>query len=259
MSSINIHPTAIVSKKAKIGNATLVGPFTIIEDDVIIGNDCEIRSHVHIANGARIGNEVKIYTGTVIATEPQDLKYEGEATYAYVGDRTLLREYVTVNRGTVETGKTVVGADCLIMAYAHVAHDCRVGDKVIMSNVTQLGGHVTVQDWVIFGGVVKVHQFCRVGKHSMIGADCKLVKDVPPFTLIGRQPARVEGINKIGLRRRGFSHELISEIQKFYDVLLYSGLNTTDGLSKYMERNSIPDEIQDSINFIKESKRGIHR
>ncbi|MGA2296897.1 MAG: acyl-ACP--UDP-N-acetylglucosamine O-acyltransferase, partial [FCB group bacterium] len=169
-----IHPTAIVSDKAKIGNKVKIGAFSIIQDDVEIGNNTEIRNSVLIADGARIGSDCKIYSGAVIATEPQDLKFGGEKTLAIIGDRTVIREYATINRATMATGKTIVGSDCFIMEYCHVAHDCRIGNKVIMANVTQLGGHVHLDEWAFIGGAVKVHQFCHIGCHTMIGADVKI-------------------------------------------------------------------------------------
>jgi UDP-N-acetylglucosamine acyltransferase len=258
MSETKIHPTALVSPRAEIGANVQIGPNVSIEDDVQIGDNCEIRHGAIIGNGARLGNNVKVYAYAVVATEPQDLKYKNENTYVYIGDNTVLREFATINRGTAETGKTVVGQNCLIMTYVHIAHDCRVGDNVILSNVTQLGGHVTIEDWVNCGGVTKVHQFCTVGKHAFVGADCKIVKDVPPFTLIGRQPPRVEGINKIGLRRRGFSYEDIQKIELFYDKLLFSGMNNKDGIAS-AETGDVSDNVRYCIDFIRNSKRGIHR
>ena len=259
MRNMNIHPTSIVSEKAKIGNNVQIGAFTIIEDDVEIGDNTIIRSNVVLANGARIGKDVLICNGTVIATEPQDLKFGGEKTNAIVGDRTVLREFVTINRGTKATGKALVGEDCFIMAYCHVAHDCVVGNHVIMANATQLAGHVHVDDWVTIGGVVKIHQFCRIGCHVMLGADVKIAKDVPPYTLIGSIPSKIDGVNKIGLKRKGFPSELINEIEEFYKTILYSGLNTNDGIRKFLERPVISDEIKACIKFIQESERGIYR
>jgi len=255
MSEVLHHPTAIISKKAKIGENVKIGPYSIIHDDVEIGDNTEIRSSVVIADGARIGIDCKIYTGTVIATEPQDLKFGGEKTFAIIADRTVLREFVTVNRATKSTMETNVGTDCFIMAYCHIAH----GNNVIMANVTQLGGHVHVEDWAFIGGAVKIHQFCRVGMHSMIGADVKLAKDVAPFTLIGTNPPKVDGINKIGLKRRGFSDELINEIDEFYKILIHSGFNNSDGIKKFKERKTISPEVMHCIEFIEISQRGIYR
>jgi len=259
MSNISIHPSAIVSDKADIGHNVTIGAFSIVEDDVVIGNNVEIRSSVTIANGARIGNGCKIFTGAVISTEPQDLKFAGENTIAVIGDNTVVREYATVNRGTKETGRTQIGENCLIMAYAHVAHDCTLGNNVIMSNVVQLAGHVTIEDWVVMGGVAKIHQFCSVGKYAMVGADIYVTKDVAPFTLIGRKPPQVEGINKVGLRRRGFSRDTIAAIQNFYDTILFSGYNNRDGIAKYKEHAAIVPEVESCIDFIEKSTRGIYR
>ncbi|MDA3844700.1 MAG: acyl-ACP--UDP-N-acetylglucosamine O-acyltransferase [Candidatus Kapabacteria bacterium] len=259
---VNIHPTAIVSSKAKLGENVSVGAFTIIEDDVIIADNTEIRSSVVLANGTRIGKDCRIHSGVVIATEPQDLKFKNEPTLAVIGDRTVLREYVTINRGTTASGKAVVGSDCLIMAYAHVAHDCVLGNHIIMANACQLAGHVELEDWVILGGVVKVHQFCKVGAHAMIGGDVKLAKDVAPYLLVGTIPPKVDGVNKIGLLRRGFSRDQINEIVHFYDIVLHSGLNTGDGIEKYRSECSdgvIPDYIKVGLDFINNSDRGIYR
>lgn len=253
-----IHETAIVSKDAKIGQNVVIGPYCVISSDVEIGDNCHLANGVIVDNGARIGKNVRIYSYASIATEPQDLKYNNEKTTVEIGDNTVIREFATINRATTHSWKTVVGKNCLIMTYCHVAHDCIVGDNVIMSNATQLGGHVTVEDWVILGGVVKVHQFCTVGKHSMVGADVKIVKDVPPYTLIGRNPAQVEGINKIGLKRRGFSDSVIKEIEKFYYELIFSGKSNKEVISYYENHENI-EEINGCLNYIKNSKRGIHR
>lgn len=254
-----IHSTAFVSEKAKIGANTTIGAFTIIEDNVVIGDNCDIRSSVVISNGARIGNNVKIFPSASIATEPQDLKYKNEPTEVLIGDNTVLREFSTVNRGTTATGKTVVGKNCLIMTYSHVAHDCVVGDNVIMSNATQLGGHVTIHDWAILGGVVKVHQFCKIGAHTMVGADSKIVKDVPPFVLIGKEPPKVEGVNKIGLQRRGFSSESIKKIDKFYRDLLRKGQLKDKVIENYQRNETLDENLLYCIDFIQSSDRGIYR
>ena len=258
MMGINLDSTAIVSNKAKIGNNVTIGPFTIIHDDVEIGDNTQISSSVVLANGSRIGNDCRIYSGVVVGTEPQDLKFGGETSLAIVGDRTVLREYATVNRATKATGKTVVGSDCFIMAYCHVAHDCHLGNNIIIANATQLAGHVTIDDWATIGGVVKIHQFCRVGKHVMIGADVKLAKDVAPYILMGSIPAKVDGVNKIGLKRKGFSYEKIYEIETFYKYTLFSSYNISDGIAKYKDDFEISTEIQECIDFIQKSERGIY-
>ncbi len=226
---INIHPTAIVSKKAQIGEGVSIGAHSIIHDDVVIGDNTEIRTSVVISDGARIGKECRIYHGSVIATEPQDLKYDNERTYVIIGDRNVIREYATINRATSATGKTTIGNDCLMMSYVHIAHDCHLADNIIISNVTQLGGHVTIEEWATLGGVAKIHQFTTLGCHSMIGADVKIVKDVPPYTLVGNNPAKVDKLNIIGLKRRGFSNDVIKEIDNFYRTILWSKYNVTHG------------------------------
>lgn len=260
MSQTTIHPSAIVSSKARIGNNVSIGPFCVVEDDVEIGDGTELISHVVLGNGARIGSEVRIHPNAVIATAPQDLKYRNEPTTAHVGDRTVIRESVTINRGTVHSYETRVGSDCLLMAYVHVAHDCVVGDHVIMANGVQLGGHVEVGDWAILGGLTGVHQFCRIGPHTMIGACSRVVKDVPPFTLSGKEPLSIEGINAVGLRRRGFEDATVRAIDDFYTVLLRSGYNTSDGLRAYESAYpQIDPQVAMCIDFIRSSKRGIYR
>jgi UDP-N-acetylglucosamine acyltransferase len=253
----SIHPTAIVSCKAKLGDNITISPFVIVEDDVEIGNDCEIGPNAVLYNGARIGNRVKINQGSSIAHKPQDLKFGNEQTYFFVGDDTVIHEFVTLHRGTKETGFSRVGKNCLLMAYTHVAHDCVVGDNVILANSVQIAGHVHIEDWVIIAGTCGVHQFCSIGKHAMIGVNTVAVKDVPPFILSGRFPLKFEGLNKIGLRRRGFSNEDIETIKKVYDVIYNSGLNVSQAVAKIeIEFGSI-SVVQDIIKFIRASKRGI--
>lgn len=257
--SNNIHSTAIISAKAKIGENVSIGPFVIVEDDVEIGNNTKIETGTILFSGARIGKNVHLFPYTMISGTPQDLKYNGEPTLTYIGDNTVIREFATINKGTDATGKTSIGSNCLIMSYCHIAHDCSLGDNIIMSNSTQLGGHVVIEDWVVVGGVAKVHQFCRIGKHAMIGADVKLVKDVAPFTLVDRKPAQVEGVNKIGLRRRGFSENVIKELQDFYDTIIFSKFNNQTGITEFKKRGQISEDVKYCIDFIENSVRGIHR
>jgi UDP-N-acetylglucosamine acyltransferase len=253
----SIHPTAIVSSKAKIGENNIIHPFSIIEDDVEIGNGCEIGPSAVLYNGARVGNNVKIYQGASVAHRPQDLKFGNEATYFYLGDNTVIHEFVTLHRGTKETGMSKVGKDCLIMAYAHVAHDCVVGDNVILANAVQIAGHVHIEDWVIMGGTAAVHQFCNIGRHSMIGANAIAVKDVPPFVMSGRFPIRYEGLNKVGLKRRGFSEQDIQAIKRAYDLIYISGFNVSQGLVKVEQELGNNVYVQEIISFVRKSKRGI--
>lgn len=258
--SVLIHPTALVSPKATIGVSVEIGPFCIVEDDVIIGEGSKLVSNVTLANGTRIGNNVVLHSGAVIGTYPQDLKFAGEATEAIIGDRTVVREYATVNRGTLSTGRTMVGADVLLMAYVHVAHDCVVSNKVIIANSTQLGGHVSIGYHAVVGGLCGVHQFCAVGEHAMVAGTTFVTKDIPPFALAGRSPVCVEGLNAIGLRRRGFSDSDIAEIQSFYRQLYTTGLNISDAIAAYQRsHHTYSDNIKSCIDFISKSKRGIAR
>ena len=258
--SIVIHPSSVVSSKARLADGVNVGPFCVIEDDVEIGANTTLLSHVVVANGARIGADVRIHPGAVISTAPQDLKYANEPTKAEIGDRTVIRECVTVNRGTTATGTTIVGSDVLLMAYAHVAHDCIIGNKVILANAVNLGVHVEVQDWVIIGGVSAVHQFTRIGEHAMVAGTARVVQDVPPYTLVGREPLVVESLNFIGMRRRGFNRESIAAIEDFYDILYRSQRNTSDALKHYESTVAEPlDEVKRIITFVRASTRGLCR
>lgn len=258
--SVVIHPTSVVSPKATLGAGVTIGPFCVVEDDVVIGDNTTLMSHVVVSNGGRIGADCRIHPGAVIATVPQDLKFKDEASLAIIGDRNVIRECVTINRGTSATGKTVVGNGNLIMAYAHIAHDCVLGSHMVVANAVQLGGHCEIGDWVVIGGVAALHQFTKVGPHAMVGACTKVVKDIPPYVLTGREPMVIEGLNKIGLKRRGFTMDTIDAIENFYDVLFRSGFNVTDGLAAYEERTpTILPEVKVCIDFIRNSKRGIAR
>lgn len=249
----------ILSNNAIVGKDLKIKQFSTIEDDVEIGDNVEVGSCVLIADGARIGNNVKIFHGASIGTVPQDLKFEGEKTTVEIGDGTVVREFVTLNRATSHSKRTIIGKNCFIMAYAHVAHDCRIGDNVILANSVQMGGHVEIGDWVIVGGLVAIHQFVKIGKHAMIGGGFRAVKDVPPYILAGSLPLRFEGINLVGLRRRGFTNEQIRSISKTYDILYRSGLNVSDAVVEIEKQMQDNPEAKSILDFIKESKRGIIR
>lgn len=249
----------ILSSNAKVGKDLKIKQFSTIEDDVVIGDNVEIGSCALIADGARIGNNVKIFHGASIGTVPQDLKFEGEQTTVEIGDGTVVREFVTLNRATNHSKRTIIGKNCFIMAYAHVAHDCRIGDNVILANGIQMGGHVEIGDWVIVGGLVAIHQFVKIGMHAMIGGGFRVVKDVPPYVLAGSLPLRFEGINLVGLRRRGFTHEQIRNISDTYDLLYKSGLNVSDAVVEIESQMKDNPEAKSITDFIKESKRGIIR
>lgn len=256
---MNISPLAVVHPKAKIGQNTTVDPFAVIEKDVVIGDNCRIYSHATILDGARIGNNCQVFPGAVIAGIPQDLKFKGEITTAEIGNNTVLRECVTVNRGTASKGKTVVGNNCLIMAYSHIAHDCVLKDNIIIGNASQIAGEVEIDDFAIVSGGSLVHQFSRISKHVMIQGGSRIGKDIPPYTLIGRDPIVYCGINIVGLRRRGFTNNQVFQIQDIYRTLYTRGLNNTEAL-KAIETEYEPSEERDLIlNFIKSSQRGIVR
>lgn len=253
----SIDSRAVVSPKAQLGDNVVIGPFTIVEDDVIIGSGTHVASNVLIANGARIGKECHIHHGAVVATIPQDLKFHGEQTVLEVGDHTIIREYVTLNRGTHVRGKTTIGNRCFIMAYAHVAHDCAVGNHVILANAVNMGGHVIIEDYVVVGGIVAIHQFTRVGRHAMIGGGFRATKDVPPYVLAGQEPLAFTGLNVVGLKRRNFPPETIQLLERAYDLIYNSSLNVTQALEKIKEELKPTDEIKHIIEFIEKSKRGI--
>lgn len=254
-----IHQLAIVHPEAKIGENVEIGPFSVIDRDVEIGDGTVIMNNVTVMNGARIGRNCRIFPGAVISGIPQDLKFKGEETVAIIGDNTTLRECVTVNRGTASKGKTVVGSNCLIMAYSHIAHDCIVGNYVIISNASQIAGEVIIDDHAVIGGGSLVHQFCHIGPHVMIQGGSKINKDIPPFVKAARDPIAYTGINIIGLRRRNFSPEDINVIQEIYRYLYLSQLNVSDALDR-IEAEIPQSDIRDQIlSFARASQRGILR
>ncbi|GBD86547.1 acyl-[acyl-carrier-protein]--UDP-N-acetylglucosamine O-acyltransferase [bacterium BMS3Abin03] len=253
----NFHSTAIVSSKATIGDNVTIGPFAFIEDDVEIGNDCRIGPHAAVYNGARIGDRVKIMQGAAVSNIPQDLKFDNEESCFYLGDDSIIREFVTLHRGTVDTGYSKVGKNCLLMAYAHVAHDVIIGDNCIIANGVQVAGHVTIEDYVIIGGCTPVHQFCKVGQHSMTGGAFRIVKDVPPYVVAGNEPLKFHGLNVIGLRRRGFSNDDIMTLKKVYTLIYDSGMNVSQAIEKIKIEMGEHKLVQNVINFIENSDRGI--
>lgn len=254
---MDIHPTAIVSPKAQLGKNIKIGPYSIIEDNVIIGDDCIIGPSAAIYDGARIGNKVKIYQGASVSNHPQDLKFANEETLFEIGDGTIIREFATLHRGTIESGTSKIGKNCLLMAYTHVAHDCIVGDNCILANLVQLGGHVEVEDWVIIGGGTNVHQFEKIGQHAFIGGGYRVTSDVPPFVLAAGEPLKYTGLNTVGLRRRGFSNKDIFKIKELYSILYAKGLNLTEAKEKLNKEYADDEYAQTIMNFIAKSNRGI--
>lgn len=250
---ISIHPDA------KIGQNVVIEPFTTIHGDVVIGDNTWISSNVTIMDGARIGKNCSIFPGAVISAIPQDLKFSGEVTTAEIGDNVTIRECVTINRGTVDRMKTVVGSNSLLMAYTHIAHDCVIGNHCIIANSVNMAGHVVVQDYARIGGMTAIHQFVNVGRHVMISGGALVRKDIPPFIKAGREPLSYMGVNSIGLRRMGYSNETINSIQEVYRKIYLSGLNITNGLQT-IERELDPSPERDEIIlFIQGASRGIIR
>ncbi len=251
------QPLAYIHPEAKIAPNVVIEPFVTIDKNVVIEEGTRIGSNVTILEGARIGKNCNIFPGAVIAGVPQDLKFEGEDTVAIIGDNTTIRECVTVNRGTSSKGKTVVGKNCLLMAYTHIAHDVVVGDNVIIANATQVAGEVRIDDFAIIGGTSAIHQFVHIGSHVMIQGGSLLSKDVPPYVKVGNTKMSYGGINSIGLRRRSFTNEQITGIQNIYRVLYQSGLNNSDAIEKIEAELPASKERDEIILFVKNSQRGI--
>lgn len=253
------QPLAYVHPAAKIASNAVIDPFVTIDQNVEIGEGTRIGSNVTILEGARIGKNCTICSGAVISGVPQDLKFRGEDSVAIIGDNTTIRECVTINRGTASKGKTVVGSNCLIMAYCHVAHDCVIGDNVIMSNATQVAGEVVIDNFAVIGGGALIHQFSHIGQHVMVQGGALVNKDIPPYVKAGREPIAYAGINSIGLRRRNFTNEQIREIQEIYRYLYLSGLNNSDAVERIEAELPASKERDEIILFVRNSKRGIIR
>ena len=254
---MGVHSNAIVDPNAIIGDNVTIGPFSIIEAGVFIGDRTTVGNNVTISSGTHIGKDCKIFHSASIGAIPQDLKYNNEETLLYIGDRTVIREFVSVNKGTSALGKTEIGSDCLLMASVHVAHDCVVGNNVIMSNLTTLGGHVNIDDWVILSGGVLVHQFCNISKHAFIGAGALVTQDVPPFILAAGSPVEYSGINSVGLKRRGFSIDDRKELKKIYKMYFRSKNNRKENLLKIKKELASFKYTKLITDFIENSERGI--
>lgn len=252
-----IHPLAYVHPDAKLGENVTVEPFAYIAGKVTIGDGTWVGPNAVINDGAVLGRECKIFSGAVIAGVPQDLKFRGEETMAVLGDRTMVRECATINRGTAAKGTTVVGSDTLIMAYAHVGHDCVVGNHCILANNVSLAGEVELDDWVILGGHTAVHQFCHIGKHAMTSGGTMVAKDIPPFIKVAHSPASYVGVNSIGLRRRGFTGEEVNEIMDICRIMFQNGYSYGKACGMLEEQLSASDAKQEMLEFFATSKRGV--
>lgn len=252
-----IHPHTYIHPNARLATNVKIDPFTVIHQDVEIGEGTWIGSNVTIMEGSRIGKNCRIFPGAVIGAMPQDLKFSGEKTTVEVGDNTTIREFVTINRGTNDRGKTKVGSNCLIMAYSHIAHDCEIGNNCIMSNSTQMAGHVIMGDWAIIGGVSAVHQFVHIGQHAFVAGGSLVSKDVPPYIKAVRNPLSYGGVNSVGLKRRGFSLLQINHILDVYRTIYNKGFNISQALEYIEEELEATDERDEIVTFIRESGRGI--
>lgn len=252
-----IHPTALVDPDAELGQGVTVGPWAIIGPGVAIGDGTEIGPRVLIERDTTVGEDCRISNGAVLGTDPQDLKYQGEKTVLEIGDRTIIREFATLNRGTSASGRTVVGSDCLLMTYTHVAHDCELGNHVILSNSVNMAGHVVIEDWVIVGGITPIHQFVRIGAHAFVGGGSRIPQDVPPYCRVAGNPPALYGLNSVGLERRGFSEETRKALKQTYRILFQSKLNVSQGVARAEAEVPAIPEVRHFLSFIKASERGI--
>ena len=253
----HIDPRAVVHEDTSLAADVVVEPFAVIGPNVRIGKGTTIGSMALIDRNTEIGDECKIFHGAVIGTDPQDLKFTDEETYLRIGDRTTVREFATLNRATGEGDATVIGSDGLIMAYAHVAHNCVIGDHVVIVNAVNIAGHVVIGDWATIGGMTAVQQFIRIGQHAYVGGACRVSKDVPPYFKIGGIPTRPIEVNTVGLQRRGFSEETLNTLRKAYRLLYLSDLNTTQAVERIRKELDMSDEVSLLVDFIETSSRGI--
>src|SRR3954464_3611249 len=259
MSDVRIHPTAIVDAQARIGAGTIIGPYCVVQAGVVLGPECWLQHHVTLCGPMTAGGRNKFYAYCSIGQQTQDLKYEGEPTYLEIGDENTFREFVTVNRSTTGEGKTRVGHRGNFLAYSHIGHDCAVGDGVVFSNNGTLAGHVQVGDHAIMGGLTAVHQFCRLGRFAITGGCSKIVQDLPPFMIADGNPAKVRGINVIGLERKGFPAENLKPIKEAFRLIYRSKLNTGQAIEAMRKDLPQNEEIREIIEFIEKSERGIIR
>ena len=259
MSDAQIHRTAIIDPGAEIGSGTIVGPYCVIDRDVIVGADCWLQNHVTLCGPMRAGARNKFYAFCSIGQQTQDLKYQGEPTYLEVGDKNTFREFVTVNRSTTSEGKTRIGDRGHFLAYSHIGHDCTVGNEVVFSNNGTLAGHVQVDDHAVMGGLTAVHQFCRIGRFAITGGCSKIVQDVPPFMIADGNPAKIRGINLVGMERKGVPPDTVKLIKEAFRIIYRSKYNTRQAMDAIRSELPGTEEIQLIIDFIEKSERGIIR
>jgi UDP-N-acetylglucosamine acyltransferase len=256
---MSIHPAAVVSRKAKLGEGVSIGPYAVINDGVSVGPGTKVGAHALIEGNTTIGRNCEIFTGAVVGSRPQDLKYKGEKVFLDIGDSNIIREYCTLNPGTEEGGRTIVGSGNLFMAYSHIAHDCRVGNNCVFANNATLAGHVSVEDMAVIGGLVAIHQFVLVGSLSIIGGCSKVVQDIPPFSTCDGHPAQVYGLNLIGLRRHKISNEVIKELDRAYKILFNSGFTPKHALEEISKEKIKSKEVKYLIDFARNSQRGVSK
>ncbi len=263
LTETEVHPTALVDPSAELGPGvvvgafSIVGPYCIVGPGVAVGARTRLAGHVVIERDTTVGEDCRISYGAVLGTDPQDLKYAGEPTQLVVGDRTVIREYATLNRGTSALGYTRVGSDCMLMSYVHVAHDCQLGDHVILSNAVNMAGHVSIGDWAIVGGMTPIHQFVRIGAHAFIGGQSRISKDIPPYVKAAGIPVELYGLNSVGLQRRGFSEETRRELKRAYRLFFGSTHNTTQALARAREELRALPEVESFLSFFETSERGV--
>ena len=252
-----IHSTAVIASDAKIGSDVTIGPFAVIGEHCTIGDGCVVAAHAVLERNVTLGANVKIGVGSVLGGDPQDLKFKGEPTVVEIGENTVIREYATINRGTAQSFKTTVGKNCLIMSYVHLAHDCHVGDGVILSNGVQLAGHVTVEDKVTMSGLTAVHQFARIGRYAFVGGMSRVSKDVPPYIKAVGNPIKLYGLNSVGLQRNGFPEDVMRELKRAYRLFFRSELNVSQALERARAELQPSPEVEALIRFVDESQRGV--
>lgn len=255
----NIHPSAVISPNARIGNNVTIGPYTVIGDEVEIGDGSNIGPNAVIAPCTSIGKNCRIFQFASVGEIPQDLKFKGEKTFTFIGDRTVIREGATIHRATGEGNETRIGSDCLLMAYIHVAHNCVLGNHVIMSNLASCAGHATVEDRVVIGGMAGVHQFVKIGRNAMVGGMSKLVQDVVPYTIVDGHPAKVVGLNNVGISRAGIPLESRRLIKKAYKILYRSGLSLAEAIAVIEQEVDSCEEVEHFLRFLRNAERGICR
>jgi UDP-N-acetylglucosamine acyltransferase len=255
--TVRIHPTALVDSSSQLGDDVEVGPWAIIGPQCTVGRGTKIAARASLERNVRLGERVQIGVGAILGGDPQDLKYRGEETWVEIGNDTSIREYATINRGTAHSITTSVGRNCFLMSYVHLAHDCHVGNHVIISNGTQLAGHVTVDDKATISGLCAVHQFSRIGRHAFIGGCSRVAQDVPPFVRAVGNPIKLFGLNSVGLRRSGFEEDVVRELKRAYRMCFRSDHNLGQGVEKARAELELLPEVQQFLDFIEASQRGV--